>query len=45
MDEPELHSNEEFGVNPKSPLFRALQGAADGHGPIVFQLECFGRKR
>jgi len=42
MDGPKLHRNEEIGFNPQPPLSRALQGAADGHGSIVFQPERFG---
>jgi len=42
MDGPKLHRNEKVGFNPQPPLSRSLQGVADGHGPVVFQLERFG---
>jgi len=42
MDGPKLHCNEEIGFDPEPPLSRALQGAPDGHGPVVFQFERFG---
>lgn len=44
MDESESHGNEALGVNSQSPLSRALQGAANGHGLVVFQPERFGRE-
>jgi len=42
MDGPKSHRNEEVGINPQPPLPQGLQGVADEHGPIVFQLKRFG---